>query len=451
MTAQLAQFTPTPEEPLAKRRVLVWGLGRFGGGVGVTRWLISQGALVTVTDQATAENLADSMAALSDLPVTFHLGGECPTDLDAADLVIVNPAVVKWKSPFFREIAARNIPWTTEINLFCQRCPATVVGVTGSYGKSTTSAMLFEVLDHACKTNACKFRKAHLGGNIGKSLLTDLGEIAPDDVVILELSNAQLEDLPQINWAPACAVITNIYPHHLDRYQSPAEYFAAKANIARDPANRAPLITGPLDPRAESLVLTALAEHPDRLIRIPPPSPPAKLTVPGDHNQSNAACVLTVARTLGLNESATRESLQSFRGLPHRLEFVRSVDGVDYINDSKSTAPGATIKALESFDRTVILIVGGQKKDVPWNELAEVIPARCRAVVCMGESATSLATILGGTPVTGSMSDAVNAARRLARHGDVVLLSPGAPSFDAYHNYEQRGRDFAECVNNLSP
>lgn len=436
---------------VSDRQVLVWGLGRFGGGVGVTRWLISQGAKVTVTDQATPENLADSIAALSDLPVTFHLGGERLTDLDTADLVIVNPAVVKWKSSFFQEIAARNIPWTTEINLFCQRCPATVVGVTGSYGKSTTSAMLFEVLDHACKTNACKFRNAHLGGNIGKSLLMDLGEIAPDDVVALELSNAQLEDLPQINWAPACAIITNIHPHHLDRYQRPEEYFAAKANIARDPANRAPLITGPLDPRAESLVMQVLADRPDRMIRIAPPIQPVELIVPGDHNRDNAACVLTVARTLNLSESATRESLKSFRGLPHRLEFVRSVSGVDYINDSKSTAPGAAVKALESFDRPVVLVVGGQKKDVPWDNLAQVVRTRCRAVVCMGESATGLANILGGSPVAGAMSDAVNAARRLARHGDIVLLSPGAPSFDAYHNYEQRGRDFAACVNNLSP
>lgn len=451
MTAQPAQFTLPPEKSFAKRRVLVWGLGRFGGGVGVTRWLISQGAVVTVTDQAVPADLQDSVAAIADLPVELRLGSEHRADLDTADLVIVNPAVVKWKAPFFQEILARCIPWTTEINLFCARCPATVIAVTGSYGKSTTSAMLFEVFDHACKNRTTKFRTAHLGGNIGKSLLTDLGNIAADDIVILELSNAQLEDLPQINWAPACAVITNLLPHHLDRYRRPEEYFAAKANIARDPTNRAPLIVGPLDPIAESILMSVLDDRPERLIRIQAPPQPVELIVPGDHNRDNAACVLTVARTLALSESATRESLKAFRGLPHRLEFVRTLDGVDYINDSKSTAPGATIKALESFDRPVILIVGGQKKDVSWNDLAKTAAARCRAVVCMGESGPDVAPCLANASIAPHMSDAVNAAHRLARSGDIVLLSPGAPSFDTYHNYEQRGRDFTDCVNNLSP
>ena len=448
---QLQKSNAMPPTSLHNRRVLVWGLGRFGGGVGVTRWLAGLGAQVTVMDQAPASALADSLAALAGLLVDFHLGQERVDHLDHAELVVVNPAVIKWKSDFFREIIRRKLPWTTEINLFCARCPASVVGVTGSYGNSTTSAMVHQVLDLACRSKSTKFRQVHLGGNIGRSLLTDLDAIAPNDIVVLELSNAQLEDLPQISWSPACAIITNIHPHHLDRYQHPEEYFEAKANIARDPAGRAPVIAGPLDPRAEKILRRVLGDHPHRLIPIATPLLPIELVVPGAHNRDNAACVLTVTRTLGIGEEVARQALKSFRGLPHRLEFVQSQRGVEYINDSKSTAPSATIKAIESFDRPVVLIVGGQKKDVPLHELASVAARRCRAVVCMGEAGADFSAVLGAKASVRGMADAVHAARVLAQSGDIVLLSPGAPSFDAYHNYEERGKDFARCVNEWSP
>jgi len=431
------------------RRVLVWGLGRFGGGVGVTRWLAGQGARVRVMDQAPADTLAESLTALAGLPVEFHLGRESVTSLEQIELVVVNPAVVKWKSEFFREIERRDVPWTTEINLFSERCPATVVGVTGSYGKSTTSAMIHHICHLAVQSPGCRFGQALLGGNIGRSLLTDLGTITTDDLVVLELSNAQLEDLPRISWSPTLAVITNIHPHHLDRYQRAEDYFAAKANIARDPAGMQRVIAGPLDPRAEECLRRVLGNHPERLIPIVAPIQPIELVVPGPHNRDNAACALTVTQALGIDEELARRALTSFRGLPHRLEFVRSRDGVEFINDSKSTAPSATIKALESFDRPVVLIVGGQKKDVPLSDLAAVAERRCRAVVCMGESGPDFSTVLAARSRVHGMSDAVNAARSLAHSGDIVLLSPGAPSFDAYCNYEERGRDFARCVNEV--
>lgn len=445
---------------LKGRRVLVWGLGRFGGGVGVTRWLISQGAKVLVTDQAPAETLGDSIAALADLPVEFHLGGQRVEDWDEVDLIVVNPAVVKWKSDFFQEMQRRGLPWTTEINLFCARCPATVVGVTGSYGKSTTCAMLHEVLRYAAEKRSTRFRRVYLGGNIGRSLLPELHDMAAEDVVVLELSNAQLEDLPRIGWAPPYAIITNLYPHHLDRYRRPEEYFEAKANIVRDPAGQGPVIVGPLDPRAEAILLDVLADRPDRLIRVRPPVRPIKLMIPGAHNRDNGACVLEVVRILGIDEGLARETLHGFRGLPHRLEFVRSLHGVDYINDSKSTAPSATVKALEAFDRPVVLIVGGQKKNVPLDALREAVSKRCRAVIGMGESGADFKAALGtGLPdgalnflgSVSAMTEAVDAARRAAQAGDIVLLSSGAPSFDAYNNYEERGRDFTNGVNNLSP
>ncbi len=442
------------------RRVLVVGLGRFGGGVGVTRWLAAQGAIVTVTDQADAKALADSVAAVGDLNVSLRLGGHDEHDLDHADLVIVNPAVDKAKSVFFHEVVRRGIPWTTEMNLFCERCPATVIGVTGTYGKSTTCAMLAEVYERARVADKTSYRAIHLGGNIGRSLMGELATMDERDLVVLEMSNAQLEDLPRIAWAPHVAVITNLHPHHLDRYASFTDYLRAKLNISCDPKRRAPVITGPMHQMAEAMLVAELTEWTDhsagvrdRRVHVRNLGKPFSLRVPGSHNQANAACVLTVCETMGVDEALVRTALAEFRGLPHRLEFVRTLDGVDYYNDSKSTAPAATVVALEALDRPTVAIVGGQRKDVSLAECAAVLARRCRAVVCMGESgpafAEALRSIEGSTPsieTVPSLVEAVPAARDFAHLGDVILFSPGAPSFDHYGNFTQRGQYFVEVV-----
>lgn len=438
----------------------------------MTRWLAGQGASVTVTDQADAGSLADSVGALGDLPVALHLGGHDERDLHACDLVIVNPAVDKRKSAFFQAIVERGIPWTTEMNLFCERCPATVIGVTGTFGKSTTCAMLAAVYEHACAQRAATFRTVHLGGNIGRSLLADLEAMDERDLVVLETSNAQLEDLPRIAWAPHVAVITNLFPHHLDRYHSFADYVSAKLNIVRHPHRRGPVIVGPLHPQAEAMLQEMLAQESvpgaePRRIAVDMPDEPLRLRVPGAHNQANAACVWTTCRHSGrlatrrtatpaldlrLDAALVREALAEFRGLPHRLEFVRTLDGVDYYNDSKSTAPAATIVALKAIERPTVAIVGGQLKEVPLAECATLLAQRCQAVVCMGESGPAFHAALGGTgssipvEVVPDLPAAVAAARRQARPGDAVLLSPGAPSFDQYGNFTERGRHFVEQV-----
>lgn len=429
------------------------GLGRFGGGLGVTRWLVGQGANVTVTDQASAESLSESVEAIRDLPVTFRLGGHSESDLDATDLVIINPAVNKNKSPFFQATVRRGLPWTTEMNLFCERCQAAVIGVTGTFGKSTTCAMLSEVFETAVSSSKVAFRAVHLGGNIGRSLLSDLPDIDRRDLVILEMSNAQLEDLPRIAWVPDVAVLTNLFPHHLDRYANFAEYSRAKLNIAGEPSSSRPLITGDVHPEVELMLKEAVA--PLRRIRVVPLDPAATLTVPGEHNRANASCVAAVARTMGLATDFVREALRSFRGLPHRLEFVRTLDGVDYFNDSKSTAPPATVVALRSMTKSVVAIVGGERKDVPLTEMASWLNERCRAVVCMGESGTSFAEALRSARsdskvcTVSGLDEAVRAARASAIPGDAVLFSPGAPSFDQYGNFTERGRHFMEIVQAL--
>jgi len=460
---------PEPRSP-AGLRVLVVGLGRFGGGVGVTRWLASEGAMVTVTDQAPREGLAESVAAIDDLPVVLHLGGHDESDLDTADLVIINPAVNKSTSAFFQAVVRRRIPWTTEMNLFCERCPVKVLGVTGSYGKSTTCAMLAEALEACRQAGPTSYTGVHLGGNIGRSLLNELPNICETDWVVLEMSNAQLEDLPRIHWAPDLAVITNLFPHHLDRYSSFADYACAKLNIVRHPKGTSAVVVGELHPEADGLLGEVIADRRDRVIRVPSPDPAIELKVPGEHNQRNAACVLTVCHLLGLNQAVVRDALRDFRGLPHRLEFVRTLDGVDYYNDSKSTAPAATVIALEALRRPAVVIVGGQRKDVSLAECANALARHCRVVIGMGESGPDFAGAVrtvarassskpphscGGffddmtVHIVEALPDAVRLARTEVKPGEVILFSPAAPSFDQYTNFTERGRHFTELVRGL--
>jgi UDP-N-acetylmuramoylalanine--D-glutamate ligase len=453
-----------PVASFANLRVLVVGLGRFGGGVGVTRWLAGQGARVTVTDLAAEAELADSLAQIADCGVTLRLGGHDPADLGLADLVVVNPAVNKAKSAFFADIVASGVPWTTEMNLFCERCPATVVGVTGSFGKSTTCAMLAAGLEACVRAGGTPYRAVHLGGNIGRSLLGELATISSDDLVVLEMSNAQLEDLPQIDWTPHLAVLTNFTPHHLDRYDGQWEAYArAKLNIARlaDPERK--LVIGPVSAEVEQFVREIVPLADRRLVPVRPADPALSLALRGAHNAANGDCVWTVAGCLAMPLPPLRAAIEAFAGLPHRLQFVRRLDGVDYINDSKSTAPKATVIALDSFDDPVVAIVGAQDKGMVLDDCAQALATRCRAVVCTGQSGPKFAAairksvaetlVANASPAVvreaATLEHAVAAARALARPGDVVLFSPGGPSFDGYANYERRGEHFGRVVAGL--
>lgn len=451
---------------LAGLRILVVGLGRFGGGVGVTQWLVRQGASVTVTDQADAASLADSLQDIAGLPVTLCLGGHERCDLSQTDLAVINPAVLKSTSALFQEILRRKIPWTTEINLFCERCPAPVIGVTGSFGKSTTCAMLAHALEIARQSGQAPFTGVHLGGNIGRSLLGDLTQIRPTDIVVLEISNAQLEDIGLIKWEPAIAVITNLHRHHLDRYPSYEDYIRAKLNLVRAGDGVCPVIHGEMDEVADKMLHDEVRENPARLVRVMSWKDPLELRVPGQHNLVNAACVSTVCDVIGIHDVVVRDALTSFRGLPHRLEVVGEIGGVTYINDSKSTAPPATIIALEALCEkwgAIIAIVGGQKKTADFGPCAKSLVQACRMVVCYGEAGPAFAkaimeaNVAPPTSETGptellrakGVEEAVEMAASLGRPGDTVLFSPGAPSFDQYVNFTERGKHFCRLIQAL--
>ncbi|HSW44033.1 MAG TPA: UDP-N-acetylmuramoyl-L-alanine--D-glutamate ligase [Phycisphaerae bacterium] len=441
---------------LARMPVVVMGLGRFGGGIGVTRWLVQQGARVTVTDQADAEALAGSVAQLTDLPVTFHLGGHDPRDLEDCRLLVVSPAVAKERSPFVQAAIARGIPLSSEMNLFVERCPARrVVGITGTAGKSTTTAMIGAILEAAHTAGAGP--RVWVGGNIGQSLLADLDDMQADDIVVLELSSFQLEDLGVLRWSPSHAVITNIQPNHLDRHGTLGAYRDAKLNIVRFQRPADLVFVNERD--RELIGHVAGVGGAERLRTFAFEQAWRNgLQVPGRHNEDNAAAAIAVVRSLDVADAHIRQGLAGFRGLPHRLEFVASRRGVRYYNDSKSTTPGSAHLALESFDGPVVMLIGGRDKGMSFEALARLLARRAKGVVCYGETGLNLYEEIrrhgaGGSSaevhLAGPLEEAVGKAASLAAAGDVVVLSPACTSYDQFANYEQRGETFSRLVRDL--
>jgi UDP-N-acetylmuramoylalanine--D-glutamate ligase len=448
------------------KRVTVMGLGGFGGGVGVTRWLARAGAKVVVTDKAPAERLAVSLEQIGDLGLTLHLGGHEPHDFRDADLVVVNPAVPE-TSEFLQMAREAGVPVTTEINLFVERCPARCVGVTGSVGKSTVTAMIGRVLEEATKprSHAATQGRVWVGGNIGKSLLDGLPDISPDDIVVLELSSFQLERTPLVRWSPQVAVLTNITPNHLDWHGSFEAYVAAKLNLVRfQKPGRDVLVMqdvtelrSRLAPLAgeragvwryglEGDVPGAASENGDARLAWPD----LKLAVPGRHNRENAAAALTVGHALGVPREVALAALASFEALPHRLQKVAERDGITYYDDSKSTTPQAALTALRAIEAPLLVILGGYDKGSDLRPVAQEAARRARFAACIGKTGPGLAQAIGEaggeTRVFPDLHAAVSACRERARPGDVVLLSPACASWDQFVDYRARGELFARLA-----
>ncbi len=328
------------------------GLGFFGGGMGAARYFANRGARVTVTDLKTADELAHSIKALDGLDITFHLGGHVEDDFTDTDLLVVSPAVPRKKSRFYRLARRHKVPITTEMNLFLQQVPCTVCGVTGSIGKSTTTAMIHHVMsrNHV-------YRKCHLGGNIGQSLLEGVDEIGRSDLVVLELSSFMLEDAAELGISPNVAVVRDIVPNHLDRHGTMANYVKAKKYIAR------------FQGAGDILVLNRkvlsntrwnnVGQARRRIFDIDDHVPQGldELAVPGEHNRENALAAYTACLALGAADYEIVPHLKSFRGLPARLELVADVQGVRYFNHSKSSTPEAAVTALRSFPGGRIVLI----------------------------------------------------------------------------------------------
>jgi UDP-N-acetylmuramoylalanine--D-glutamate ligase len=271
----------------------------------------------------------------------------------------------------------------------------------------------------------------------------------PEDVVLLELSSFQLEDLASLRWSPNLAVITNIQPNHLDRHGTLEAYADAKLNIVRHQRNGDKVFVHQNDEALADRVRGAGAG--DRLERIVfDPQFARRLHVPGPHNRDNAAAAIAVARALGISDEIIGQGLDTFMGLSHRLELVREIDGVRYFNDSKSTTPESTRIALRAFEEPLIVLVGGRGKGIPFDELSRHLAERAKAVICYGETGDMIyKEVIGCTgPARKAQSfeEAVSLAQAASEPGDVVVLSPACTSYDMFTNYEQRGDTFRKLV-----
>jgi len=453
---------------LAGKKVLVMGLGRFGGGVDVARFAVEAGAHVMVTDQATPEQLQDSIGQLSDWQgIEYRLGRHDADDFATADVIIANPAVRPDNE--FLQIARRHgRTVTSQMGLFFQLCPARIVGITGANGKSTTTTLTAHLLERAKPSISPPYEKVWLSGNIGdKPLLTILNQIQPRDLVVLEISSFQVEQLAEVRKAPSVALLTNLTPNHLDRYGTFEAYCAAKEGLfALQPLDvQVPAVSlfnaedavastwfRKYDGQPGRRCLTFSADDVSEEVQ-------AAYALPGRANLSNLAAAMAIGRCFGVSDASVKECLPDFHALPHRLELVTEVNSVRWYNDSKATTPEGTMVALAAFECPKVLIAGGYDKHTPFDELGRKIASDARAVILIGQTARTMAEAIrsaspGGGALdvrfAGPLDEAVELAGGLAVPGDVVLFSPACASYDMFQNYQQRGRLFAEAVRRLA-
>ena len=475
------------------------GLGVHGGGLGVARFLVAQGAHVTVTDLRSRDLLQPSLDALAGLPIRYVLGEHRDEDFRTADLVVRNPGVPR-ESRYLRIARAAGAAIEMEMTLFFRLCPGPILGITGTKGKTTTTLLTGAMLRQVSPDTV-------VAGNLRVSALEALPRITASTPVVLELSSWQLEGLGEAHLSPHYAAITNLAPDHLDRYGSMDAYAEAKRQIYQwqnagdvvilnyaDPLSRRYFVPPPGAPGSRRVYVCNGPAGADRA-SWPPDAQAvvvrcgdaicwhtvagargmdeegsaghvlfevADLQRPGAHNLSNAMVAAALARSFGVEPAAIRAAVRSFAGVEHRLELVRELDGVRYINDTAATAPEATIAALRSFAAPIVLIAGGADKALPFDELALLVVERVKALVLLAGTATPRlqaalrnASVASGRPLTvvGPFDDfarAIAAARALAAAGDVVLLSPGCASFGMFRNEFHRGEEFRRIVTHLS-
>jgi UDP-N-acetylmuramoylalanine--D-glutamate ligase len=463
MQTMTAPLTLTSTADLRGRRVLVLGLAR--SGVAAARMLVDAGAEVTAYDRRSADDLADAVAALGDRRPTLALGLDqvgAERLLGEADLIVTSPSISArfptteaWLRAALAAAEARGVPVLGEVDLFLTLTRARVLAVTGTKGKTTTTALIGAMLGAAGMSHA-------VGGNIGTPLIERVDALGPDDWAVLELSELQLPTIPR---GAEIAVYTNIGADHLDRHGSVEAYRAVKARLAELSADGTVILNAD-DPGCRELGArlggevrwyglgagTLAATVRDGAVTLEGEAvlPAAEIRLPGRHMLGNVLAAALGARLAGAPASAIAEAIREFAAVPHRLEPLGERGGVRWVNDSQATIPLAAIAGLEAFaPAPVVLIAGGRGKGLDYAEFAAAIRRRARAAVLIGESADALEALLAGRVTTrraASMDEAVRLAAELAAPGDVVLLSPAAASFDMFADYAARGDAFRAAV-----
>lgn len=474
------------EKPnLTGKKILVMGLGLHNGGLGVTRFLVEQGADVTVTDLRSPEILAPSLAQLEGLPVHFVLGEHREQDFQEADVVIKNPAV-RNDSPYLKIAREAGASIEMELTLFFKLCPSPFTfGITGTRGKTTTTLMLGAMM-RAWRPDTV------IAGNLRSSALTQLPQIKPDTPVVLELSSWQLEGLGEQQISPSYAAVTNMSPDHLDRYGGMQEYAAAKQNICKWQRSGDIVVLN-----AEDAIVSRFAEVAGGKVGwfagqpLPPGDfgtyldeanqifwqdatgyeeligPASLVQLPGRHNLLNALTAIALAKVGGVPTEIIVDALRNFNTVPDRLETVRELNGIVYINDTTSTSPAGTVAALDALHNRVaaaerpniVLLAGGADKQLDFQPMVSAIVnpnSGVKQVILLKGSATSRlikalqqAGFSNFTQPYDNFAAAIEAARANAVSGNIVLLSPGCASFGMFTHEFDRGQQFRDIVNKL--
>lgn len=426
------------------------GLGLQGGGAGAARFFAEKGAKVTVTDLKTEAELAGSLRELKSLSITYVLGKHGEEDSKNSDLIIRNPDVLR-DSPFLKIAKDNGIPVEMDESLFLKLCPnrENIIGVTGTRGKTTTTRLIGAILEKAGYHTL-------LGGNLrGVATLSLLDKIRPETKVVLELSSWQLQGLDDDKISPHIAVVTNIFPDHLNRYQNMEEYIADKKIIFKYQTENDYLVlnkdnenTKRFTDKSSSQVVFFTKNNLPREVA-------NSFPLKGEHNLENLAAAYRVAQIFNIDEKVIQEAIKDFKGVPFRLQEIAEIDGITYVNDTTSTTPEAAMAALEAYDgKQIILICGGSSKKLDLTKLAEEVGKRAKAVVLLKGAGTDELTAnsewqraKGKTAgIYDNLEKAVLAAKNEAKAGDIILLSPGFASFGMFKNEFERGEKFNEIV-----
>jgi UDP-N-acetylmuramoylalanine--D-glutamate ligase len=447
---------------IANKQILVVGLARTG--IATARFLRRRGATVRATDMAAEAALGPGVAELRALDIDLALGGHRVEDFTAADLIVLSPGVPHTLAPL-QAARGRGVPVIGEVELAARFIREPIVAVSGTNGKTTVTELLGRMLE-------ASGRRVFVGGNIGRPLIgyVDGGQTA--DVVVAEISSFQLDTIA--TFRPAVGVLLNITDDHLDRYTGFAAYARSKMRLFENQTAQDTAVLNGADPviRAQAAAIRSrrlfynTAEDSENCAAVSgtalalrrPGREAARLDLApfrlrGPHNLENACAAALAALAAGASPSGIQQALSAFAPLPHRIESVAVVNGVEYVNDSKATNVDAVLRALDCFATPVVLIMGGLDKGGNFQLLETAVRRRAKALVLVGKASDTIRAAIGGlvpTVQAPDMAAAVGAAAGRAVSGDVVLLSPGCASFDMYPNYQARGEDFRQAVQRLN-
>lgn len=460
---------------LKGKKITVMGLGLHGGAVGTVRFLSEAGARLTVTEIKSREEVAPSLEKLKDLKnIKYVFHQHRPEDFTGVDMVVKNPAVL-WSNKYIKLALDNKVPVEMDSSLFFQFCKNPIIGVTGTKGKTTTSSLIYEILKMAGKNPL----KVGIGQT---SVLDKLKDLKKDTIVVFELSSWRLSALGRARLSPQVAVITNIYPDHLNYYKTLGEYIQDKKNIyLYQHKENSCVISG------DNEVLREMAgEIKSRLIKFSKSKidsgrgvyvengtiysnngidekkilDVSEIKLRGEHNLENILAASAAAVAVGVDLASIKKAILGFGGVAYHLEIVREMQGVKYINDSAATTPEAAVCGINSFTEPIVLIAGGSDKNLDMTEFARIICAKVKGVIFLKGAATDKILVAmkkvdgeivaRGFEIVETMGNAVELARSVAEKGDVILLSPGAASFGLFANEFDRGDKFKEAVNKLA-